>query len=61
MKTDKVEIANPRPIQQFEEDTKEGMSFFSRDITIINQDMIFSHLPEYKREQILNILMDYVY
>lgn len=61
MKTDKVEIANPHPIQQFEEDTKEGMSFFSRDITIINQDMIFSHLPEYKREEILNILLDYVY
>lgn len=61
MKTSKVEIANPRPIQQFEEDTKEGMSFFSRDILVINQDMIFSHLPEYKREQILNILMDYVY
>lgn len=60
MKTDKVEIANPRPIQQLGEDTKEGMSFFSRDIVIINQDMVFSHLPEWKREQILNILMDYV-
>lgn len=60
MKT-KVDILNPRPLQQLEEDTKEELSFFSRDILVINQDMIFSHLPEYKREKILNILLDYVY
>lgn len=60
MKT-KVDILNPRPLPQFEEETKEGLAFFSRDIVVINQDMVFSHLPEWKREQILNILMDYVY
>lgn len=57
----KTENINAKPLPQFEEETKEGMSFFSRNIVIINQDMVFSHLPEYKREQILNILMDYVY
>ena len=51
---------NTKPLPQFEEETKEGLAFFSRDIVIINQDMVFSHLPEWKREQILNILMDYV-
>lgn len=56
----KTENVNAKPLPQFEEETKEGMSFFSRDIVIINQDMVFSHLPEWKREQILNILMDYV-
>ena len=56
----KSENVNAKPLPQFEEETKEGMSFFSRDIVIINQDMVFSHLPEWKREQILNILMDYV-
>ena len=56
----KTETVNTKPLPQFEEETKEGMSFFSRDIVIINQDMVFSHLPEWKREQILNILMDYV-
>ena len=55
-----TENTNAKPLPQFEEETKEGMSFFSRDIVIINQDMVFSHLPEWKREQILNILMDYV-
>ena len=56
----KTENVNAKPLPQFEEETKEGMSFFSIDIVIINQDMVFSHLPEWKREQILNILMDYV-
>ena len=56
----KTENTNTKPLPQFEEETKEGMSFFSRDIVIINQDMVFSHLPEWKREQILDILMDYV-
>ena len=56
----KTENTNAKHLPQFEEETKEGMSFFSRDIVIINQDMVFSHLPEWKREQILNILMDYV-
>lgn len=56
----KTENVNAKPLPQFEEETKEGMSFFSRDIVIINQDMVFSHLPEWKREQILDILMDYV-
>ena len=56
----KTENVNTKPLPQFEEETKEGMSFFSRDIVIINQDMVFSHLPEWKREQILDILMDYV-
>ena len=56
----KTENVNTKSLPQFEEETKEGMSFFSRDIVIINQDMVFSHLPEWKREQILDILMDYV-
>lgn len=56
----KTENTNTKSLPQFEEETKEGMSFFSRDIVIINQDMVFSHLPEWKREQILEILMDYV-
>ena len=51
---------NKNTLPQFEEETKEGMSFFSRDILIINQDMVFSHLPEWKREQILNVILDYV-
>lgn len=59
MKTENT--SNKKPLPQFEEETKEGLAFFSRDIVIINQDMVFSHLPEWKREQILNILMDYVY
>ena len=56
----KTENTNAKPLPQFEEETKEGMSFFSRDIVVINQDMVFSHLPEWKREQILEILLDYV-
>ena len=56
----KTENVNTKSLPQFEEETKEGMSFFSRDIVIINQDMVFSHLPEWKREQILEILLDYV-
>ena len=56
----KTENTNAKPLPQFEEETKENMSFFSRDILIINQDMVFSHLPEWKREQILEILLDYV-
>ena len=56
----KTENVNAKPLPQFEEETKEGMSFFSRDIVIINQDMVFSHLPEWKREQILDIILDYV-
>lgn len=51
---------NAKPLPQFEEETKEGLAFFSRDIVVINQDMVFSHLPEWKREQILNIILDYV-
>ena len=56
----KTKDINAKPLPQFEEETKEGMSFFSRDIVVINQDMVFSHLPEWKREQILEILLDYV-
>ena len=56
----KTKNINVKPLPQFEEETKEGISFFSRDILIINQDMVFSHLPEWKREQILEILLDYV-
>lgn len=56
----KTKNINAKPLSQFEEETKENMSFFSRDILIINQDMVFSHLPEWKREQILEILLDYV-
>ena len=56
----KTENVNTKPLPQFEEETKEGLAFFSRDIVVINQDMVFSHLPEWKREQILEILMDYV-
>ena len=55
----KTKDINAKPLPQFEEETKEGLAFFSRDITIINQDMVFSHLPEWKREQILEILIDY--
>ena len=55
----KTKNINVKPLPQFEEETKEGISFFSRDILIINQDMVFSHLPEWKREQILEILIDY--
>ena len=51
---------NAKPLPQFEEETKEGLAFFSRDIVVINQDMVFSHLPEWKREQILNVILDYV-
>lgn len=57
----KTENTNAKPLPQFEEETKEGLAFFSRDIVIINQDMVFSHLPEWKREQILDVLLDYVY
>ena len=53
----KAKILNKKPLPQLEEETKEGLAFFSRDITIINQDMVFSHLPEWKREQILEILI----
>ena len=56
----KTENINVKPLPQFEEETKEGLAFFSRDIVVINQDMVFSHLPEWKREQILEILLDYV-
>ena len=56
----KTENTNAKPLPQFEEETKEGLAFFSRDIVVINQDMVFSHLPEWKREQILEILLDYV-
>lgn len=56
----KTKDINTKPLPQFEEETKEGMSFFSRDIVVINQDMVFSHLPEWKREQILNVILDYV-
>lgn len=56
----KTENTNAKPLPQFEEETKEGLAFFSRDIVIINQDMVFSHLPEWKREQILNVILDYV-
>ena len=56
----KTKNINVKPLPQFEEETKENMSFFSRNILIINQDMVFSHLPEWKREQILEILLDYV-
>ena len=45
----KAKILNKKPLPQLEEETKEGLAFFSRDITIINQDMVFSHLPEWKR------------
>ena len=55
----KAKILNKKPLPQLVEETKEGLAFFSRDITIINQDMVFSHLPEWKREQILEILIDY--
>ena len=56
----KTKDINAKPLPQFEEETKEGMSLFSRDIVIINKDMVFSHLPEWKREQILDIILDYV-
>ena len=56
----KTKDINAKPLPQFEEETKEGLAFFSRDIVAINQDMVFSHLPEWKREQILEILLDYV-
>ena len=56
----KTKDINAKPLPQFKEETKEGLAFFSRDIVVINQDMVFSHLPEWKREQILEILLGYV-
>ena len=56
----KTKDINAKPLTQFEGETKEGLAFCSRDIVVINQDMVFSHLPEWKREQILEILLDYV-
>ena len=56
----KTKDINAKPLPQFEEETKEGLAFFSRDIVVINPDMVFSDIPEWKREQILEILLDYV-
>ena len=36
----KTKDINAKPLPQFEEETKEGLAFFSRDIVVINQDMV---------------------